>query len=275
MALIHLNFPSQYLGNNTDVNIILPDRRMEDSVTEFYNPVKKYKVLWLLHGTFGDYTDWVRKTNIEAYACERNLMVVMPSGANAYYLNWPNFGTGYYAWDYLLDELMPLVYGWLPASAAQPDNFIAGLSMGGNGAMQYAVSNPEKFAGAASLSNAPTNLQEMKTPKYDGDAQGAAGEMFNKRVENLVNSLGGMESYLASPANIWDRLPKLMENASLPNLFFSCGENDKLIWEKYKKFKKHAGEIGLKAEFFEAPGYGHEWPFWDLSIQKALDFFGI
>lgn len=272
MALVHLNFQSQYLGNNTDVNIILPDRPMPLEPQDFYSNGEKYRTLYLLHGTFGDYTDWLRKSNIETYAAERRLIVVMPSGANSNYVNWPGFATGYHAWDYLPQELMPLIQGWFPSSPKREDNFIAGLSMGGNGAMQYAAGCPEKFAGAASLSNAPTDLRQMKTPKYDG---GGANALFNKRVENLVENFGGLEGYVNSPVNVWDRLPKLMEAGTLPKLYFCCGDADPLIWEKYQAFKAHAREIGLPALFEEAEGYGHEWRFWDIFIEKALDALGI
>lgn len=275
MALVHLNFQSACLGNNTDVNIILPDKDWEKTPAAFYGSGKKYKVLYLLHGTFGDYTDWLRKSNIELYASERNLIVVMPSGANSNYVNWPGFATGYHAWDYLTEELMPLVQGWFPASAAREDNFIAGLSMGGNGAVQYAVGHPEKFAGAASLSNAPTDLKQMKEPKYDGSAEDGAASLFHKRVQNLVDNFGGLEGYVDSPINVWDRLPELMKAGTLPKLYFCCGNQDRLIWEKYQAFKAHAQEIGLPAKFEEEAGYSHEWRFWDMYIEKALDFFGI
>ena len=68
MALVHLNFESECLGNNTDVSIILPDKPHGTTPENFYANGKKYPVLWLLHGTFGDYTDWVRKSSIERYA---------------------------------------------------------------------------------------------------------------------------------------------------------------------------------------------------------------
>ena len=126
MALVHLNFESECLGNNTDVSIILPDKPHGTTPENFYANGKKYPVLWLLHGTFGDYTDWVRKSSIERYATARDLIVVMPSGLNSNYLNWPGFGTGYRAWDYLFDELMPLVHNWYPASSKREDNYIAG-----------------------------------------------------------------------------------------------------------------------------------------------------
>ena len=68
---MHLNFNSSCLSGNTDVNIILPDLPRGVDPKEFYAKGKKYPVLWLLHGTFGDYTEWVRKTNIELYAAEK------------------------------------------------------------------------------------------------------------------------------------------------------------------------------------------------------------
>ena len=79
MALVHLNFSSKYLSGSTDVNIILPDCARSAQPRDFYGNGKKYPVLWLLHGTFGDYSDWLRKTNVELYAEEKNLIVVMPS----------------------------------------------------------------------------------------------------------------------------------------------------------------------------------------------------
>ncbi|RKJ40879.1 hypothetical protein D7X94_05570 [Acutalibacter sp. 1XD8-33] len=275
MSLVHLNFESAYLGNNTDVNIILPDRPKDIPAKEFFGSGETYKVLWLLHGTFGDYTDWIRKSNIEPYASQRNLIVVMPSAANANYVNWPGFATGYHAWDYLTEELMPLVQNWFPASKKREDNFIAGLSMGGNGAMQYAAGHPELFAGAASLSNAPSNLREIKEPKYEGNAQGGDLAAFNRRVQNVIDNFGGLEGYVNSPVNVWDKLPELMKAGTLPKLYFCCGEEDPLIWEKFQKFQAYAEEIGLPARFDRDPGYTHEWRYWDLTIQRALDYFGI
>ena len=68
---------------------------------------------------------------------------------------------GYDMFDYLTEELMPLIYGWLPVSDKREDNFISGLSMGGGGALKYAVNHPEKFAAAAILSAPATNLEDI------------------------------------------------------------------------------------------------------------------
>ena len=269
MALLHLNFESECLKNNTDLHIILPDKPREKTPAEFYGSGEKYKVLWLLHGTFGDSTDWVRKSNIELYACEKNLVVVMPSMLNANYVNWPTFALGYNAWDYLFQELMPLVYHWFPASDRREDNFIAGLSMGGGGALQYAVGHPEKFAAAAILSSAPQDFKSL-----DLEHPEEAMLPFMQRTRNSIANAGGLEAYLDSPACVWDKLPALVKSGALPKLYFCCGKED-FLYHRYEAFKAYAGEIGLQATFEEAPGYRHEWRFWDLFIQKALTFFGL
>ena len=74
--------------------------------------------------------------------------------------------------------------------------------------------------------------------------------------------------------NVWDRLPELAKCDTLPRLYFCCGEDD-FLYGRYTKFKDYAKQIGLNATFEEAPGYTHEWRFWDLFIQKALTFFGL
>ena len=264
MALVHLNFESQFLNNNTDINIILPDKPRGIEPAEFYDSNKKYPVLWLLHGTFGDYTDWIRKSNIELYAAERDLIVVMPSALNSNYLDWKGFGIGYSNWGYFIDELMPLIYNWFPASSEKKDNFIAGLSMGGGGAIQFAAGHPEKFAAAAILSSAPMNYRKN-----------IGIDSLQKRTQIYVNDIGGNEAFLSSPANVWDKLPELIKKKVLPRLYFTCGTNDSILYDKYIEFKEYAKKIGLEAVFEEYDGYDHEWRFWDLTIQKALDFFGL
>ena len=141
MSILTYTYESQYLNNNTQVTVILPDKPRGITPADFYGSGTKYKVLWLLHGTYGDHTDWVRRTNIEMYATEKNLVVVMPSALNSNYSNWTDYMLGYHMYDYLTEELMPLIYGWLPVSDKREDNFIAGLSMGGRGTIKYAV-NP-------------------------------------------------------------------------------------------------------------------------------------
>ena len=265
MALMQLNFESEYLRGNTSVTVILPDRPRAQPPEMFYQSGQKHKVLWLLHGTFGDSTDWIRKSNIEVYACERDLIVVMPSALNSNYANWPDFSIGYNMFDYLTQELMPFVHGWLPASDKREDNYIAGLSMGGRGACVYALNHPQKFAGAAILSAAPRDIAWCK--KND--------PAMYQRLHAAAKALYGSDrGFAASSENTWRLVDEMAGNPDLPMLYFASGMDDHL-YPAFVHFRKHAQKIGLKATFEEIPGYAHEWRFWDLTIQKALDFFGI
>ncbi len=270
MSVLSYIFESEYLNQNTQITAILPDKPRSIKAPAFYGSKHKYKVLWLLHGTYGDSTDWIRKTNIELYAAERNLVVVMPTALNSNYSNWDDFMLGYGMYDFLTEELMPLVYGWLPVSDKREDNFIAGLSMGGRGTIKYAVNRPELFAGAAVLSATPMNLDEMRP--------GHPCPMLNTQDPRTRTSLlnaGGLEAFKNSNENVWAILDQKAHTGKLPKLMFACGENDQILYGLFCKFRDHAQEIGLDAYFFTKPGYRHEWRFWDLAILEALDFFGI
>ena len=274
MALVHLNLNSKYLSGNTDVNITLPDLPRGEEPKTFYGAKKKYPVLWLLHGTFGDYTDWLRKTNIELYAEEKNLIVVMPSAQNTDYANWPRFGTGYNMFDFLTDELMPLVYGWFPASDAREDNFIAGLSMGGRGAIMYAYAYPEKFAAVYSMSCVPQDIRPAAEDAYsDTPAPNPWVALDRERAKARLDNAGGLEGYLASPQNTWDKTAEVAKRAGNPKMYFSCGTADFVMYEHFKKFRAYAQEVGLDAEFTEVEGYDHEWRFWEKEIQNAIEKF--
>ena len=274
MALVHLNLNSRYLSGNTDVNIILPELPRGEVPKDFYRAERKYPVLWLLHGTFGDYTDWLRKTNVELYAEEKNLIVVMPSAQNTDYANWPGFGTGYQMFDFLTEELMPLVYGWFPASDRREDNFIAGLSMGGRGAIMYAYAYPEKFAAVYSMSCVP---QDIRPAAADAESDTAPANPWaaldRKRTRARLQNAGGLEGYLASPQNTWDFTAVVAKRQGNPKMIFSCGTADFVMYKHFRKFRAYAEELGLDAEFIEAEGYDHEWRFWEREIQNAIERF--
>ena len=56
---------------------------------------------------------------------------------------------------------------------------------------------------------------------------------------------------------------------------FAVGTEDTLIYENLKIFKAHMDELGFKPYYYVVEGYRHEWRFWNVAIEKALDFFGL
>lgn len=281
MAVIHLDFESSFTGCNEDVDIIVPDRKRTETPEQFYLSGRKYPVLWLLHGTFGGHSDWLRKSNIELYACEHDLIVVMPSVMNTDYEAWDNFTLGYDSHRYITEELMPLVYGWLPASRKREDNYIAGLSMGGGGALKLALSHPDMFNACAVLSAIPREFDPEQLEKLYAMKHSEVNTSGNSlkpmlRQYNSMHRFDSAEEYLASSANTWRMVDEAAGKKDLPRFLFACGTEDPLMYTNgnYDKFREHCRKIGFKAEFISGPG-SHEWRVWDRDIQKALKFFGF
>lgn len=261
MALMELSFDSKYLGASTRVTVIIPDRRENQTIAEYHDHNRKYKVVWLLHGGHGDHTDWIRKSMIELYACEQDVMIVCPGAQSSFYQNWPQFGPGYYFREYFFDELMPLIYHWLPASDRREDNYIAGLSMGGVGTLTFLADHPEKFAAAAVMSGTPFDLRKT--------AGGTPNMVAVYR--NLAEYLGGWDKMLESSANVWDSFANT-DKTNLPRLYFSCGKNDS-GFENYLNYIQYLKEKGFTFVHDESTDYAHEWREWDYQIQNALKFF--
>ena len=143
MALLSWNFHSHTLGISASANVILPQAAVEKG--------EKLPVLYLLHGLSDDHTNWQRRTSIERYADPLGLAVVMPAVNRSFYANMAH-GPRY--WDFISEELPQLARSFFPLSDKRADTFVAGLSMGGYGAFKVALSHPDRYAAAASLSGA-------------------------------------------------------------------------------------------------------------------------
>lgn len=270
MALVTINFESKYIGFNHEVSIILPNKPWEMTPKAFYENGKKYKVLWLLHGMFGDHSDWVRKSNIEVYAAEKDLIVVMPSGFNAGYGVWPDYANGLNMEDYLTEELMPMIHNWFPASDKPEDNFIAGLSMGGAGTLRYLLWNPDKFAAGCCMSAPPRDYRNVKTIEDLNKIFPMGAERTKKRVEMA----GGLEAYLDGKNNLHKRILEMHEAGTLPKLMITCGQLDS-GYEAYVAFRDLCKAKKIPIKFSDLPDLAHEWRYWDLAVQEALEFFEL
>ena len=263
MAVIGMSIRSRYLNGKTSISVILPDISDEVDPQRFYSGNRKYKVLFLLHGTEGDHSDFIRQTAIERYAQERNMAVVMPSCLNSDYMDWPSFGIGLGVRKYITEELVPLVHSWLPVSSRREDNYIAGISMGGRGALSIAMEYPELFSAVASLSGPPLCLPRLE--------ESQAYRAFPERYRNLIALSGGYDAFLASSFDAWGQIDRLAEKGALPRMMLAIGKDDPYL-DDYMLFKGHAGEKGYQIVFVETPGYGHEWSYWDLQLPLVLDF---
>lgn len=292
MAVMTLDFFSSCLCVPTQIAVLLPDlpvgmKLLETDAKAFYRSGKKYKVLWLLHGSCCDHTSWIRYTNIERYVENKDMIVVMPSVLNSDYANYTTFADGFRVWDYFTEELMPLIYGWLPASDMPEDNFIAGLSMGGNGALMMALGHPELFEGAAVLSSTAREVEYLRPYAALTSAQfcdmagdpkrfpGPNGTGLRLKEINQIAKYPTVGAFLDSCENAWDRFGEVVRAGKLPRLYVTCGTEDKNVYPRFLSFKKYAEELNADAVFTAVEGFQHEWAFWDIAIKDALEFWGV
>ena len=150
MALLHVNYFSEALGVQTPVEVILPEVKQGIGV-DAAGEAELPKVLYLLHGYSDDQTIWQRRTSVERYAAAHNLAIIMPGVNHSFYCN-EYYGERY--WDFVSQELPAVMHRFFRLSDKPEDTFVAGLSMGGYGAMKLALNFPERFGAAASFSGA-------------------------------------------------------------------------------------------------------------------------
>jgi S-formylglutathione hydrolase FrmB len=256
MAFIQCNFFSEALGMSVTMNVLLPQRPLADVQATEANgtKLKPFPVLWLLHGRSDDHTTWMRQTAIERYVADLGLAVVMPAADVSFYQNMCN-GAAY--GDFIDHELPAVARSWFPLSNERSENFIAGLSMGGYGAMRSALLYPERYAAAASLSG---SLDAVAFLEVDDPV----------RVAWLKRIFG--EDYRKIEGTSADLLAQLkrcrMEGRELPNLFACCGRQDFLI-EHTRKFAKVCEATKTPLHCIENEG-DHNWPYWDRMIQEVL-----
>lgn len=249
MALLHVQFYSHMLDLSLNMNVVLPQCAPNE-------PVKKYKTLYLLHGMHDDYSGWLRKTSIERYATEKGIAVVMPEVHLSFYAD-TKYGMKY--WQFISKELPKICHEFFPnMSQRREDNFVAGLSMGGYGAMKLGLLSSDQFSHAASFSGA-----------LDLASRGMiSGEGY------FMTLFGTIEEFLGSENDLFAQAEKLVESGKeLPKLYIWCGTED-FLYSHSVKFNKHCKELGFDVTYEESEG-SHEWQYWDERVKRVLDWLPL
>lgn len=237
-AWIHCNFHSCILNMNVDVGILLPEKSRIRYYQTGENKKAKYQTLYLLHGFSGDYTTYLRTSDIERYAEEYQIAVVMPSAYNSAYTDM-KYGLDYFT--YLSEELMDFIEQTFPVSAVRSDRFVAGMSMGGYGAYKLVLACPEKFCAVA----------------------GVAGSYHAEyRYQGKVTTVSTLcEALYGDPPRITPEIHDLftmMENLKksgkqIPAMYTCCGTEDRRYQDSVD-LKQAADRLGIPLLFEQGPG---------------------
>lgn len=246
---MQVSFFSDTLGMCVSMDVIIPQKAYSQIGIESREE-DKYKTLYLLHGMSDDHTIWERRTSIERYASEKGLAVVMPTTQLGWYTD---MECGYQRYfTYISEELPNICRSFFPKmSNKREDNFIAGLSMGGYGALKAALAKSEMFSKAACFSGAFDIEKYPESPYWNS--------IFGSGESRAKHSIRHYADLLVS------------ENRKKPELFFWCGTEDSLLTcnRNTRDLLEHAG---FSVDYRESTG-SHTWHDWDEQIKNALDFF--
>lgn len=133
------------------IRIVLP--------SDYYsNPTKRYPVLYLLHGSseLSDPATYFRASSFPTVNSSSGMIFVMPDGGSrGWYSNWlkQNTPAGAQRWEnFHINQVIPFIDANLRTAADKQHRAVAGISMGGYGAVRYAERHPDLFSQVASFS---------------------------------------------------------------------------------------------------------------------------
>ncbi len=250
MAFIDLKFYSNVLGMQTEVAVIIPQGANTGEIGVDNNTRPgPYKCLYLLHGLSDDHTIWMRRTAIERYASNYGICVVMPRADKSFYTDM-KYGMKYYT--HIAKEIPQIIREFFNVSAKREDNYVAGLSMGGYGALKIALRECDSFCMGAGLSPCSDMKALVKTGGF----------------EEVIFPVFGEDYYIKDEDDILWLLDEKKDDPNRPALFVGIGTEDFLYQNNFALREKMKG-LDYDFTYREGPGV-HNWDFWDEYIKHVL-----
>jgi S-formylglutathione hydrolase FrmB len=255
--IVDLTVRSPALGRTAKVRLLEPDRGS-----------RPWPVLFLLHGCCDSYKSWTRSTDVEEVPALRHALVVMPEGGDVgFYSDWRD-GPG---WETFHTRELPALlergYG------AGTSRAIAGLSMGGLGAIGYAARRPGVFRAAASFSGV---LHPLAAPRiwtglvsaYGEDPAALWGDPMADRATwaahdptELAARLRGTRLFVSSGNG---------RPGSLDAPDARRDPTEVIVHRESEAFARRLRAAGIPATVdFYGPGR-HDWPYWQRELHRAL-----
>lgn len=253
MSIHSNNFYSNTLRRSVTVQVILPEpvNPAGEVEAQYRSGRQLLPVIWLLHGLGGDATTWIRQTAIETLATQYRVAVVMPQTERGFYNDVPE-GPKY--WTFMTEELPERMRFIFPLSDDRAQNFVVGNSMGGYGALRWALSNPEQFAAVAALSPV-TDLSRFRIdqaaimPDFDG--------VFDK------------QHLLDSPVSLDYLLDRLSTEHTDLRVLMTTGSEDMLREMDWAFKPRLVAKFGEQFMWHELPGR-HDWPLWNQQLPQVM-----
>lgn len=237
------------LGRMKKLSVLMPSN---------YDPTKRYPVLYLLHGYTGGHEDWTARTKLRDYVKDVPMIVVMPDAENSWYVNsftQPNERFE----DYLVNDIPHYVQ--ILYSIDTTRQGIAGLSMGGYGALMIGLRHPARYGFLGSLSGAITFPRGMNDTTRPAE---------RSLLPSLKRTFGEKTTGFRNAHDIF-LLYRQTSKDSLPYIYMVIGIQDgyRTFLPGHRAFTDQLRTYGAAYEYHETPG-AHNWQFWDKEIRPLI-----
>jgi len=250
-----LDIASPAMGKAYKAAVVLPD--------SYAKSKKNYPVMYLLHGAYGHFRDWLSSTpdkeTVKNLSDKYNLIIVMPEGETfSFYIDSPvNKGSQFET--YITQDVIGKIDKTYRTVANKNGRVISGLSMGGHGALYLSARHPELFCAAGSMSGA-VDIGSIRNPE--------SAERVNKLLEPVFGTEPASQEVLDSHAVL--RMVDKIKSNKLP-LIIDCGLDDFLI-EPNRELHRRLVYAKVPHEYTERPG-AHTWEYWQNSVAYHVLFF--
>jgi S-formylglutathione hydrolase FrmB len=257
MALFQGNVFSHELMMETQLYISLP----QDG--RYYQKAPPPKTLILLHGISDNASGWIRNSQAELWANKYGIALVVPEVQRSFYQDMV-YGLKYYS--YITEELPKLCKELFNLSTGREDLMIAGLSMGGYGALRAAFGRPDVFSFCGAFSST-CDIKKLvdEYKKFEG-----VGEI-GYRMEYEWTAALGKERKVNDEGDLFKLAEKVSRAAFKPRLYMSCGTGD-FIRDQSLQMEAHLKKLPIDFVYEEWPGE-HDWLFWNESLRRMLAYF--
>lgn len=255
MQIVEDSFVSKMLAKRINYHILF-SKDFTDS-----NDKKERPVLYLLHGLFGESKNWIELTEISSAVKSFPFSVITLDAENSWYSDGIKGNRAKYE-SFFINEFIPFIENENRFGGSKSNRAIAGLSMGGYGAIKFALKYPSMFIWAGSMSGA------FDAPRQTDDRPGPDWEILKDSITEVFGEF--QDSNTRTENDLFQIVSALKNNdlEKMPEIYFDCGKDDSFI-DVNREFFEILKQGNLLCDFQEKSG-GHDWLYWNRQLMKIL-----
>ena len=254
------------------INFCYPVKYSVYLPADYETSLRSYPVVYLLHGYSDDETGWIQFGEANTIA-DRGIndgdfssaIIVMPDGKVSWYCNDCKKEDSWQ--DMFVEEFIPYIEKVYRIRAKKEFRAIAGLSMGGFGALQISMNHPDLFSTCVAMSSGTFTDEEIKNMP-DERYNMFFGNIFGKELKGENRISDNWKAH--SPLHLIHTVP--MEKLKSIRFYIDCGDDD-FLYKGNSTLHIEMRDLGIPHEYRVRQG-SHSWEYWRTGLYDGLKYIG-